>query len=161
MAGIGFDAAMLSETPEKLKKRIGSSAYFLSGFRQVWARGFACEVSVDGAEPVRRRVRTVLVGNVGVIQGGVQVIPDAAIDDGYLDILLLSARRPWHWVPIAARILTRRDHPEYLYHLRGREVVIRCTDPQPTELDGEVRADTTELVIGIERLAIEVCVPRV
>jgi YegS/Rv2252/BmrU family lipid kinase len=160
MAGIGFDATMLSETPEKLKRRIGSSAYFLSGMRQLWSGGFSCEVTVDGAEPVRRRVRTVLVGNVGVIQGGVQVIPDAAIDDGYLDILLLSARRPWHWVPIAARILTRRDHPDYLYHLRGREVVIRCTDPQPTELDGEVRSETTEMVVGIERLAIEVCVPR-
>ena len=59
-----------------------------------------------------------MIGNVGFLQAGMPLIPDAAIDDGKLDVVLLYPRRFLSWLPLAVRVLTKNkrtdetDHPD-------------------------------------------------
>ena len=59
-----------------------------------------------------------MIGNVGFLQAGLPLIPDAAIDDGELDVVLLYPRWFLSWLPLAVRVLSqqqahrRADHPD-------------------------------------------------
>ncbi len=76
MAGMGFDAQMIGGTSEELKGRIGWFAYVLAALRYLRHRPMRVRLRLDGGPPVRRRARTVLVGNVGRLQGGIPLLPD-------------------------------------------------------------------------------------
>ena len=53
-------------------------------------------------QPTRKRqARTVVVGNVGRLQGGVDFLPDALPDSGQFDVAILAPRTP-HPAPWAA-----------------------------------------------------------
>ena len=87
MAGIGLDAAMMADTSENLKGIIGWPAYVAGGLRHLRDPVMRVQLSIDGGPPLRRSARTVLIGNVGQLQGGLKLLPDAAPDDGLLDVV--------------------------------------------------------------------------
>jgi diacylglycerol kinase family enzyme len=71
MAGMGFDAQMLESTPDGLKNRIGWLAYVVAALRHQRHRPILVRIHLDQIDPIRRRVRTVLVANVGRQHGGI------------------------------------------------------------------------------------------
>jgi diacylglycerol kinase family enzyme len=74
------------------------------------------------------------------------LIPDAVIDDGELDVVMLYPRRFLSWLPIAARVLTRNKRTdETITRMRGREVIVRTQSPTPRQLDGDLLAPGKEL----------------
>jgi diacylglycerol kinase family enzyme len=92
MAGLGFDAAIMRDAPERLKKTVGWPAYVVSGAKHMRGRRISVSITIDDGEPMERRVRTVLVGNVGKLQGGLLLLPSARPDDGVFDIAVLAPR---------------------------------------------------------------------
>src|SRR5918911_419642 len=88
MAGTGFDARMMREAPEGLKNVLGWPAYIVGGARGLRRSRVHVRVRLDEDERRDDVVRTVLVGNVGRLQAGLQLLPDAAPDDGALDVAL-------------------------------------------------------------------------
>jgi diacylglycerol kinase (ATP) len=160
MAGMGFDAAMLADADPKLKARIGAVAYVVSGLRQLRRRVTSFELRLDDRPPRRRRGQGVLVGNLGRLQGGLPVMPDAAPDDGLLDVAVLRTRSLLDWVRLAASVLLRRrpSHPQ-LELDRARRIEVRSQEPQPVERDGEPAAPTTHLAVEVVPAALTLCVP--
>ena len=112
MAGMGFDAAIMEGVNEDLKRRVGWVAYVLSGLKSLMFPAGRFEISVDGGEFTRHRARTVVVGNVGFLQAGLPLLPDAAIDDGQLDVVVLHPRNFFSWIPLAWRVLLKRKHTD-------------------------------------------------
>jgi Sphingosine kinase and enzymes related to eukaryotic diacylglycerol kinase len=108
MAGTGFDAAIMENTPEALKGRVGPLAYVISGLRAMRGRRTRLTLTFDDGPPLRRRSRTVLVGNSGTLLGGLVLMPEATIDDGVLDVVNLAPKGVVGWVAVAARVITRR-----------------------------------------------------
>jgi YegS/Rv2252/BmrU family lipid kinase len=159
MAGMGFDAAMLRDASEVAKARVGPVAYVASGLSNLSKRGFDCTVTVDDEPPRHSRARTVLVGNVGKLQGGLPVLPGAVPDDGWLDVMVISPRTTVQWVQVAWRVAIRRPHPRHMDCLRGRRILVESPTPQPYEIDGDVRGETTRMLCQIEPGALVVCVP--
>ncbi len=138
MAGMGFDALIMSLTNEQTKARIGWLAYVMSATRHLMFPAIRVEVSVDGGEYERHRARTVVVGNVGYLQAGIPLLPDAAIDDGVLDVVLLSPRRFLSWLPVALRVLSRNRRTDAaLNRMTGRSISIRASHDAPRQLDGD------------------------
>ncbi len=138
MAGLGFDAAILEGVNEDLKRRVGWVAYVFSGLKSLMFPAGRFEISVDGAEFTRHRARTVVVGNVGFLQAGLPLLPDAAIDDGLLDIVVLHPRNFFSWIPLAWRVLLKLKHTDDLVNrMTGRSVVIRAAAETPRQLDGD------------------------
>jgi diacylglycerol kinase (ATP) len=160
MAGTGFDADVMGNTPEALKARVGPLAYVISGLRAMRGRRTKVTISIDGGPPLRRRTRTVLVGNSGTLLGGLVLMPEAEVDDGVLDIVNLAPKGIGGWVAVAARVISRkrRGHSR-VEHWTAREVVITAEDPQASQIDGDPIGDVTEMAIRVDAGALIVRVP--
>jgi len=147
MAGLGFDAKMLGDSSEPLKKRLGWAAYVLSALRHLRDRPVRVSLMADGGPPMRVRASAVIVGNVGWLQGGIRLLPDAAPDDGTLDGVVLTAQGWAGWIRLAARVLLRRPADGQMTTLQFRNLTVTAAREQPWELDGEVMGGTRRLMI--------------
>jgi diacylglycerol kinase (ATP) len=117
-------------------------------------------LTYDDDEPITRRVRTVLAGNVGRIGGGITLMPDARIDDGILDTLTLSPHGFAGWTAVAGRVLSRRrTGHERVDHRRCRRLRIAVDDPQPVQVDGDVVAEVRSVEIHLDHLALILRIP--
>jgi YegS/Rv2252/BmrU family lipid kinase len=160
MCGIGFDAAMLRDADPELKARVGAVAYVLSGMRHLRRRPTRFQLRLDDRPPIARRGQGVLIGNLGRLQGGLPVMPDASPSDGQLDVAVLKTRTLLDWLALAVRILARRRQREpQMEHFRARRVEVRCDRPQPVERDGEPAEPARELLVEIVPGALMLCVP--
>jgi diacylglycerol kinase family enzyme/membrane-associated phospholipid phosphatase len=163
MAGMGFDAALVADAPEGLKRALGWPAYVVSGVRHMFDRPMRITLRLDGGEPLSRRPRTVLVGNVGRLQGGLLLLPDARPDDGVLDVVLVATSGPVGWLRVVGRVLLRRrkgfaKRPS-LEHFTACRVEIESDRPQPRQLDGDPIGAGTTLCLEMEHHALLVRVP--
>jgi YegS/Rv2252/BmrU family lipid kinase len=162
MGGVGFDAAMLRDADPRLKEHLGAVAYVLSGFRNLRRRATRFRLRLDDRPPIERTGQGVLVGNLGRLQGGLPVMPDARPDDGLLDVAVLQTRTVLDWLALAVRVLLRRRRkdPQLELFTAGR-VEIGCDRPQPVERDGDpLDTPRDHLVIEVVPGALTLCVPR-
>ncbi|MDP9317843.1 MAG: diacylglycerol kinase, partial [Actinomycetota bacterium] len=105
--------------------------------------------------------RTVLVGNVGSLTAGIPLLPDARIDDGVLDVVVIAPLRVLGWFSLLWRVLTR--HPrtdERLDRFTGRSVVVTAASATPRQLDGDPVGSGTEIHAEVEPGVLLVRVPR-
>ena len=161
MAGMGFDAAIMEGVNEDIKKRVGWLAYVLSALKSLMFPAVKVEVSVDDGEFTKHRARTIVVGNVGFLQAGMPLLPDAAIDDGLLDVVILHPRHLLSWIPLAWRVLLRRPHTDDLVNrMTGRTVVVRSSTDTPRQLDGDSIGPGRELRMTCVQGRLLVRVPR-
>jgi len=161
MAGMGFDAAIMEGVNEDLKKRVGWVAYVVSGAKSLMFPAVRVDISVDGGEFTRHRARTVVVGNVGFLQAGLPLLPDAAIDDGLLDVVILHPRNFFSWIPLAWRVLLKLKHTDELVNrMTGASVVVRASTDTPRQLDGDSIGPGRELRMQCVHGRLLVRVPR-
>ena len=139
MAGMGFDAAIMEGVSDNIKARVGWLAYVLSALKSLMFPAVRIEISLDGGPATKHRARTVVIGNVGFLQAGLPLIPDAQIDDGELDVVLLYPRWFLSWLPLAVRVLSRNKRTdELITRMRGRHVSVRAAIESPRQLDGDL-----------------------
>ena len=161
MAGMGFDAAIMDGVNEDLKKRVGWIAYVLSGLKALMYPAVKVQISVDGAAFTKHRARTIVVGNVGTLTAGMPLLPDAQIDDGLIDVVLLHPQRFWSWLPLAFRVLTKRPETDDLVNrMRGRSIVVRADRDTPRQLDGDTVGEGREMRMTCLHARLLVRVPR-
>src|SRR4029077_7682909 len=142
MAGMGFDAAMMADTTEGMKRFAGWPAYVASALRHLRDPVMRVQLRIDGGPPLRRSARTVLVGNVGQLEGGLELLPGAAADDGLLDVVIVAPRTLRDWLRVAYRIVRRpRTEDRHLERFTGQAISIEADRLAPRQMDGEVIAD--------------------
>jgi YegS/Rv2252/BmrU family lipid kinase len=160
MAGMGFDAQMLDATNDTAKKHVGWLAYVGGALRHLRDRPMRLEISLDGRPAFTRRPRTVIVGNVGRLQGGMRLLPDAEPDDGRLDVAVLSPRNLRHWLALAWGVLRRRGAVPRMETFTASTVEIRSRRAQPRQLDGDLIDPGRELLVTVRPQALVLCVPQ-
>jgi len=155
MAGLGLDAAIMEDTSEKLKAKIGWTAYVPAGLKHLLVERFKAHLSVDGAPPTTVRARTVLVGNCGRLTGGINLIPDAQPDDGTLDVVVIAPKGLAAWVAVAARVLAKSGRTtQTLDRHRCQSVGIRVDHDQKIELDGDIIGAATHVEVEVQARAL-------
>ncbi|MGZ4495522.1 MAG: YegS/Rv2252/BmrU family lipid kinase [Nocardioides sp.] len=138
MAGMGFDAAIMEGVDDQIKARVGWLAYVVSALKNLMFPPVRVELSIDGGPWSKHRARTVVIGNVGYLQAGMPLLPDATIDDGVLDVVILHPRRFLSWIPLAIRVLSKGKRlDEMLDRKTGKTVSIRTAHETPRQLDGD------------------------
>jgi YegS/Rv2252/BmrU family lipid kinase len=161
MAGMGFDAAIMEGVNEGFKEKVGWLAYVLSALKALMFPAVRIDIAVDDGPFTRHRARTVVVGNVGHLQAGMPLLPDAAIDDGMLDVVILHPKRFLSWLPIVWRVLAKRPKTdETLGRMTGRKVVLRASQDTPRQLDGDSIGLGRELTMTCLHGRLLVRVPR-
>ena len=161
MAGMGFDAAIMEGVNDDIKKRIGWIAYVISGLKSLMFPAVKVEITIDDEEPTIHRARTVVVGNVGYLQAGMPLLPDASIDDGLLDVVILHPKRFLSWIPLAVRVLAKSSSTDELIdRRRGAKVVVRASTDTPRQLDGDSIGPGRELRMECVHGRLLVRVPR-
>jgi YegS/Rv2252/BmrU family lipid kinase len=159
MAGIGFDAEILASTGEPVKKRLGWAAYVLSALGHLQARPVRTSLRADGGPVLRRRASSVIVGNVGSLQGGIALLPEARPDDGRLDLMVLTAHGWAGWLALIVDVLLRRGRTRHIARVQFRQLRVDLDRPQMWELDGEVMGSTRALLIVVRPGALLMRVP--
>jgi diacylglycerol kinase (ATP) len=160
MAGMGFDAALLDDASTTLKAKVGPVAYVLSALGHLRDRRMHLTIHLDDRPPVRRRARSVLVGNVGRLQGGVRLLADAEPDNGQMDVAILSPHKLGHWVQLAWGVVRRKRDVAHMDVLRASRIRIVCDRDEPRQLDGDVIEPGRELSVTVRPGALELCVPQ-
>ncbi|MFD2768175.1 diacylglycerol/lipid kinase family protein [Micromonospora eburnea] len=160
MAGMGFDAQLLDATSERTKKHLGWPAYLVGALRHLRDRPMRVTIRIDDRPPLRRRARSVLVANVGRLQGGVRLLTDAEPDDGWLDVAVLTPRTLGHWLAMAWAVLRRRGTVPRMELFRARQVEITSNRDQPRELDGDLIEPGRSLTAEVRPGSLWMCVPR-
>jgi diacylglycerol kinase (ATP) len=138
VASAGMSGAIAQRANDTTKALGGKVSYVWATFA-VFARWSNTEVdvTVDG-ETRHGRMHDVIVSNGPYIGGGMKICPDADLEDGAFDVLLIGD-------------LTKRDllltlpktfRGKHLPHpraelLRGSRVTVEAPEPLPVELDGE------------------------
>jgi diacylglycerol kinase family enzyme len=185
MAGLGLDARMLANTRPGLKKRVGWLAYLDSLLRSVRdTDGFEFKYRLDeSARNGSVRAHSVIVGNCGMLQANAMLLPDAEIDDGVFDIVVMRPRGFFGWVRIGARVFwenailrwfhrsslgntvvgrritTAAKQERPLRYMRGEEFVLRLTKPDEFEIDGDPVGEIVAFRAQIDAGSLDVRVP--
>ena len=155
MAGLGLDAAIMDNTSEKLKAKIGWTAYVPAGLKHLLVERFKAHLSVDGGPPSTIRARTVLIGNCGKLTGGINLMPDAEPDDGTLDVVVIAPKGIAAWAGVAARVLAKSGRStQTLDRYRCQSVGIRVDHEQKIELDGDIIGEATHVEVEVEPHAL-------
>jgi len=159
MAGVGFDAAMIRDA-DAHKDRYGRAAYVWSSTRNLGAEPFGAQITVDGVEWFEGPVSCVLSANVGRLFGGMEIFPDAAFDNGSLELGIVTARSTAEWMRTVARAVGGDPNKSPFVRItRARTVHVELERKVRYELDGGDRRKVRRFDIEVEPGALQVCVP--
>lgn len=175
MAGLGLDAKMLNRTNDELKARVGWLAYahaIILALRD--QRHLRLRFSLDGSKQQALRAHTLIVGNCGTLTGNIELLPDAAVDDGLLDLVVMRPEDVLGWLQIVGKVfwengVLRRTPAGRLFatkdvhalrYLTGKELTVRLSEPEEIELDGDTIGHATAIKTWIDPGALNVRMPR-
>jgi diacylglycerol kinase family enzyme len=150
MAGIGFDAAMMADATEDMKR-----------FRLAGPCGqrtpAPARPSDASAAAHRRRPAAASAGphRAGgrrrAAAGRAELLPDAAANDGLLDVVVVAPRTLRDWIRVTWRVLRcHRTLDPHLERFRGRSVLLEADRIVPRQMDGEVIDDGRSLNAQID-----------
>jgi diacylglycerol kinase family enzyme len=160
MAGMGFDAEMLAGTSETAKKHLGWIAYVGGAVKHLRDRPMHVRIVLDGGPPMPRHARTVIVGNVGRLQGGVRLLSEADPSDGKLDVAILSPNNLGHWASLAWAVIRRQKRVPLMETFTAERVEITSDHAQARQLDGDLIEPGKTLEIQVRHRALLLCVPQ-
>ncbi|WP_404434483.1 NAD(+)/NADH kinase [Microbacterium lacus] len=169
MVGFGVDANMIVETDDDLKDKAGWLAYVESLGRALSATEvLTFHVTKDDQPAYDEEGHTLLIGNCGMIQGGLRLLPDADPADGELDYLVLSADSFAQWAGTLKtmawdnglkRLLTNSDEvtsTDAASHGRAKKIDVSLPDARAFEIDGEQVGETKGFSVTVQPSAIRV-----
>ncbi len=158
MAGLGFDAEVMAGTDPHLKEKLGWVAYVVAGAKRLRGRRTSVTMQVDEGPVQQRKIRAVVIGNLGMLQGGIQLMPGAEPDDGWLDVVVVSPRSILGWLSVTGAVLTRRGHAT-VEHFRCRTIEVRAERALHAQLDGDSAGKAKVLRATVDPLALTIRVP--
>ncbi|MFM9270605.1 lipid kinase YegS [Halomonas elongata] len=155
----GFGAEVTSSTPKSLKRLLGGGAYSLIGALKAWQHHpYAGRLSwTEGQSDASLFV--LAMGNGTQAGGGQRLTPEARLDDGLLDILLVrdfnSLRE---MLSMRRELLERPRKGEFVETFRTPWLSFEGADDLPLTLDGEPMS-RPGFHVEIDAGALELVVP--
>ncbi|MDE2409012.1 MAG: hypothetical protein KGL72_01755 [Actinomycetales bacterium] len=153
MAGLGLDAQIIMNTDVERKKVLGWVAYVEGGIRSLPVRFERIDVSVNGRPAKTLKLHSLLIGNCGFLPGNINLMPDAQLDDGMLDVAAVGPRQIWNWIDFfnrvtwinflrgkivgAAELADYTANVKTLGNMTGQSIMAKPHHPVDLQLDGD------------------------
>lgn len=160
MAGAGFDSQMFARADQALKRKAGWVAYLPAAMQALRLPPASVRITADG-EALETRSPMVLVANgAAIIAPALTLSPGIRSDDGWLDLIVVTATRPHQLASVVGRLASLHfASSPWVIHRRVREVVLETGTPVPVQLDGDLAGETPAR-FGILPRALKVIVPK-
>jgi YegS/Rv2252/BmrU family lipid kinase len=159
VAGMGIDAHVAWQFNAAHNVGRGLAGYLRIGARALFSYLPACYSITTGGERVSVRAVLIVVANGAQYGNGARIAPDARVDDGQLDLVVVEER---------SRLSTLCQTPRLFSGAMARvpgcsirrvnEVTIECADPMIFHVDGEPIQGGTTLVARVHPGALRICV---
>ena len=172
MAGLGLDAKIIMNTDVERKKILGWVAYVEGGIRSLPVRFERVDVSVNGRPAKTLKLHSLLVGNCGFLPGNINLMPDALLDDGLLDLAAVGPRRLWNWIDFfnrvtwinflrgkvvgAAELADYTANVKTLDNMTGQSITAKPHHPVDLQLDGDAFGKVTAAKFEVMPKALRV-----
>ncbi len=177
MAGIGLDAMMIANTDPELKKRVGWLAYVDAIAKSVRdSSQIRIRYQLDNGPRRIMHAHTLLIGNCGSLPANILLLPEAAVDDGILDVVALRPEGFFGWVQVWVKIvwengvlrrtqvgrklLGHTKEVRTLRYMKGKRLVIRLDKEEEFELDGDAGGKAVAMRISVDPGSVVVRIPR-
>jgi diacylglycerol kinase (ATP) len=154
---LGISASVISGTTPKSKSRFGRIAYVWTGISKIFTfRNRYLVVTIDGKVHTVRAIEA-SISNCGLLS---KVLypkgPDVRIDDGHLDVYIMSLKTLLDYPRYLFEMITRRPSKRLSHFINSeKSVSIRSRVPLPVQADGDIIGTTP---IEVELLAGELTV---
>jgi diacylglycerol kinase (ATP) len=173
MAGMGIDAKMIKNTDDDLKAKAGWAAYV-----QAIAKSLRdpdelhLRFQLDDGRRKRATAHTLILGNCGSLPANILLMPDAVIDDGLLDVMMMRPGNALGWIRLWIKVAwtngvvrrtkagkavagERRNDGDLRYETTTR-FIARLSRPEEIELDGDSFGKALAINAWIEPGALQV-----
>lgn len=158
MAGIGFDAH-ISNQFANMKER-GFKSYIRSTFKewnQYQSQNY--QVDIDGLR-IQHQSLMISIANSSQYGNNAHIAPQADLQDGLMDVCLVSPFKIYMLPFLAIRMMTKTTHhSSYIKIIKGKEIRIQREKEDMIHLDGEPGMDQKEIHIQIKNKALLVLTP--
>lgn len=158
--GVGFDAAVSQKFANE--KRRGSLTYIKNTIEEYLSyKPEPYELLVDN-QTIKEKAFLVACGNASQYGNNAFIAPHANIQDGQMDLTILSPFTPLDIAPLAIQLFTKQiDRNSKIKTMKARQVTIIRQHPGVMHLDGEPVMADSRIDISIDPKALKVLTPEV
>ena len=165
MAGLGLDAKIIMNTDADRKRRLGWVAYVEGGLRSLPVRFEKLDVAVGDRPAKTLKLHSLLIGNCGFLPGNINLMPEAQLDDGLLDVASVGPRRVWNWIDFwnrvtwinflrgkvvgAAELADYTSNVKTLGNMAGSSIQVHPHHPVELQLDGDAFGKVTDATFEV------------
>lgn len=157
MAGVGWDAQIARHVSRRLKRVSGDLAYMAQA---AWMapRLRPTETRwVTPSDETEHSLAWMVLSNSRLYGGKVQLTPDAAVDDGQLDVLAFCPEKLTDTLRLVSKVVRGARRDRRMIHLREHMLTIE-TPGLPVQLDGD-HVGETPMTFSADHRALLVSVP--
>ncbi|MFC4401671.1 diacylglycerol kinase [Gracilibacillus xinjiangensis] len=138
IAGGGKLTELTYEVPSKLKTMIGQLAYYLKGIEMLPSlKPTKVMIEYDG-KLFEEEIMLFLVSNTNSVGGFEKIAPEAKMNDGLFDLVILKKTNLAEFIRIAS-LATRGAHLEdkNVFYTKANRIKVHTEDKMQLNLDGE------------------------
>jgi diacylglycerol kinase (ATP) len=158
MAGLGLDAKMLAKTDDDLKKKAGWLAYAKALSVTLRDKNeMRFRYNLNNGPTRTLRAHTIIVGNCGALPAKIVLLPDASVDDGEFEVVIMRPTGFIGWVQIFVKVLWENGvlnrtkagralmtkEVSALRYVKATELKVDLSHPAEIELDGDTFGTAT------------------
>lgn len=154
--GVGFDAAVAKVVNESKVKRLfnkfglGKLIYILILIKELFNyQTSRIKLHIDGEEKIFENVWLVTISNQPYFGGGLKITPDAVVNDGRLDVIIVNNISRWKILFLFITVLWG-GHKKIkgVNFAKGRKINIESEKQIPIHADGEYK--------GVDKVSVHV-----
>ncbi|MBP1970408.1 diacylglycerol kinase (ATP) [Virgibacillus natechei] len=138
IAGGGKLTELTYEVPSKLKTMLGHLAYYMKGIEMLPSlKPIRAQIEYDG-NVIDEEIMLFLVANTNSVGGFEKLAPNARMDDGYFDLLILRKINLAEFIRIAT-LAQRGLHleSENIIYAQAKDIKVSTDEKMQLNIDGE------------------------